>query len=415
MKRRVVVTGMGVITPIGLTVEEFWQSLIQGTNGVAPITRFDTTNHITKFAAQVKNFDPLNYIDRKDSRRMCLFTHYAVAAAKLAIEDSGLDFSKEDTNRIGVIVGSGIGGMITFEREYGKLFKSGPSRVSPFFIPMMISDIAPGYISIIYGLKGPNYATTSACATSAHAIGNAFRSIQYGETDIMIAGGSEAPITPMGLAGFNNMKAISERNDAPEKASRPFDAQRDGFVLSEGGGIVVLEDLEHAKTRGAKIYCEIVGVGYTADAYHITAPDSNGDGAYRAMKLAIEDAGAKPEDVDYINAHGTSTPANDKTESLAIKRLFAEHASDVLVSSNKSMIGHMLGAAGAVELVATAMTVKHDIVTPTINYEYPDPDCDLNYVPNQAVKKTVNLAISNSFGFGGHNVCIAVRKYEEEN
>ena len=410
MKRRVVVTGMGVITPIGLTVEDFWQSLIQGVSGIGPITCLDTTEHATKFAAQLKGFDPLNYIDRKQSRRMCKFTHYAIAAAKIAVEGSGLDFSREDTTRIGTIVGSGIGGMVTFERELEKLLANGPGRVSPFFIPMLIPDIAPGYISIIYGLKGPNYATTSACATSAHAIGNAFRSIQYGEADIMIAGGSEAPITSMGLAGFNNMKAISERNDAPEKASRPFDAQRDGFVLGEGGGIVVLEELEHAKARGAKIYSEIAGIGYTADAYHITAPDPSGDGAYRVMKLAIEDAGAKPEDIDYINAHGTSTLANDKTESLAVKRLFGEHAYKVLVSSNKSMIGHMLGAAGAVELIATAMTIQNDIVPPTINYEYPDPECDLNYVPNKAVKKTVDLAISNSFGFGGHNACIAMKK-----
>ncbi len=412
MRRRVVVTGMGVVTPIGLTIDELWKSLIEGKNGIDYIDRFDVSAFATKFAAEVKNFDPHQYIDRKMAKRMDLFTQYAVASAKMAIEDSGLDLDQVDRNRVGVIVGSGVGGMVVFEREVAKLLQSGPRRVSPFFIPMMISDISPGYISIIYGLKGPNYSTTSACATSAHSIGNAMRSIQYGEAEIMIAGGSEAPITPMGIAGFNNMKALSERNDEPAKASRPFDAKRDGFVMGEGGGIIVLEELEHARARGAKIYAEVAGIGYTADAYHITAPDETGDGAKRAMEQAIKDGNLEPEQVDYINAHGTSTPFNDKIETMAIKKVFGDHAYKLAVSSTKSMMGHLLGAAGAVEFIVCVLAIQHNMIPPTTNYEYPDPECDLNYVPNKPLARQVNVALSNSFGFGGHNVCLAVKRFE---
>jgi len=412
MERRVVVTGMGGITPVGHTLEEFWNSLINGVSGVDYITRFDTTEFETKFAAEVKDFHVEDYIDKKEARRMDIFTHYAVAASKLAIQDSELNFKKEDTTRIGVILGSGVGGMTTFEREYKVLFEKGPRRISPFFIPMMIADIAPGYIAMIYGLRGPNFATVSACASSAHAIGDAFRSIQRGEADVMIAGGSEAPITPMGVGGFNAMKAISTRNDNPKAASRPFDAKRDGFVMGEGGGAVVLEALDHALKRDAKIYCEIVGIGYTADAYHITAPDPGGDGAAEAMRIALKDGNIRPEEVDYINSHGTSTPYNDKVETLAIKKVFGEHAYKLAINSTKSIIGHLLGAAGVIEFITTALTMVHSVIHPTINYEYPDPDCDLDYTPNKAVKREVRVAISNSFGFGGHNVCIALKKFE---
>lgn len=415
MKRRVVVTGMGAVTPIGLTLTELWEAVKNGKNGISYIKQFDTTDFVTKIAGELKNFDPLDYMDKKISRRMCSFSHYAVAAAKLAIEDSELKLDLEDKNRIGVIAGSGIGGMITFEREHTKLMQSGPSRVSPFFIPMIIADIAPGYISIIYGLKGPNYATTSACATSAHAIGNALRLIQYGEADVMIAGGSEAAITPLGMAGFTNMKALSSQNENPEKASRPFDAKRDGFVMGEGGGIFVLEELEHAKNRGAKIYAELTGVAYTADAYHITAPDSQGLGAISVMKSAIKDAGLKPSDVDYINAHGTSTPFNDRIETLAIEQTFGTHASKVAISSTKSMIGHLLGASGAVESIFCVFAIQNNLVPPTINYEFPDPDCRLNYTPNKAVEREVNIAITNSFGFGGHNACLVIESYQDNN
>ena len=415
MNRRVVVTGIGSVTPIGLNNAELWNSLVEGVSGIYPVTRFSTENHVTKFAGELKGFDFLDFFDdRKLARKMDDFTQYAVAAAKMAIDDSGLDLEKEDMNRIGVISGSGIGGMTTYEREFGKMFRDGPKRVSPFFIPMMISDIAPGYISIIYGFKGPNYSTTSACATSAHAIGNALRSIQYGEADVMIAGGSEAPVTHMGLAGFNNMKALSVRNDDPQGASRPFDADRDGFVLGEGGGILVLEELKRAKERGAKIYAEVAGVGSTADAFHITAPDQDGDGAIRAMSLALADAGIAPEEVDYINAHGTSTVYNDRIETLAIKKVFGKHAFKLAVSSTKSMMGHLLGAAGAVESIICILVIQKDVIPPTINYNSFDPECDLEYTPNKPAKRDVEVAITNSFGFGGHNVCLVIRRYQED-
>ena len=414
MDRRVVVTGMGSVTPVGLNNDELWQSLIKGVSGIFPISKFDTENHTTKFAGEIKNFDILDFIDdRKLARRLDDFTKYAVAAASMAIQDSGLDLEKEDRNRIGVISGSGIGGLMTFEREFRKLIESGPRRVSPFFIPMMISDIAPGQISIMYGLKGPNYSTTSACATSAHAIASALRTIQFGEADVMITGGSEASVTSMGIAGFNNMKALSERNDDPQGASRPFDAERDGFVLAEGGGILVLEELGRAKARGAKIYAELCGIGNTADAYHITAPDETGDGATRAMQLALKDAGLGIHDVDYINAHGTSTLYNDKIETMAIKKVFGDHAYNLAISSTKSMMGHMLGAAGSVEAIICIMAIQNSIVPPTINYTTPDPECNLNYTANKAVEREINLALTNSFGFGGHNVCMAIKSYKD--
>lgn len=414
MDRRVVVTGMGSVTPVGLNNDELWQSLIKGVSGIFPISKFDTENHKTKFAGEIKNFDILDFIDdRKLARRLDDFTKYAVASASMAIQDSGLDLEKEDRNRIGVISGSGIGGLMTFEREFRKLIESGPRRVSPFFIPMMISDIAPGQISIMYGLKGPNYSTTSACATSAHAIASALRTIQFGEADVMITGGSEASVTSMGIAGFNNMKALSERNDDPQGASRPFDAERDGFVLAEGGGILVLEELGRAKARGAKIYAELCGIGNTADAYHITAPDETGDGATRAMQLALKDAGLGIHDVDYINAHGTSTLYNDKIETMAIKKVFGDHAYNLAISSTKSMMGHLLGAAGSVEAIICIMAIQNSIVPPTINYTTPDPECNLNYTANKAVEREINLALTNSFGFGGHNVCMAIKSYKD--
>ena len=414
MDRRVVVTGMGSVTPVGLNNDELWQSLIKGVSGIFPISKFDTEHHTTKFAGEIKNFDILDFIDdRKLARRLDDFTKYAVASASMAIQDSGLDLEKEDRNRIGVISGSGIGGLSTFEREFRKLIESGPRRVSPFFIPMMISDIAPGQISIMYGLKGPNYSTTSACATSAHAIASALRTIQFGEADVMITGGSEASVTSMGIAGFNNMKALSERNDDPQGASRPFDAERDGFVLAEGGGILVLEELGRAKARGAKIYAELCGIGNTADAYHITAPDETGDGATRAMQLALKDAGLGIHDVDYINAHGTSTLYNDKIETMAIKKVFGDHAYNLAISSTKSMMGHLLGAAGSVEAIICIMAIQNSIVPPTINYTTPDPECNLNYTANKAVEREINLALTNSFGFGGHNVCMAIKSYKD--
>lgn len=368
---------MGVITPIGNTVDEFWESLINGRGGVDYITHIDTTNFSSKIGAEVKNFDPDVYIDRKDSKRMDMFCKFGMAAAIQAIEDSGLNFDNCDRERCGVIVGSGIGGMRIYEEQVIIMHEKGSRRISPFFIPMMIPDILPGHISIRYGLYGPNFSTTSACATSGHAIGCGVRSIRYGESDVIIAGGAEAPITAMGLGGFCSLKALSTRNDDPKRASRPFDAQRDGFLIGEGGAIIVLEAEEHARARNAKIYAEVCGIGFSGDAFHITAPPDDGAGAIRAMRSAIRDAGLKTEDIDYINAHGTSTPLNDKSETQAIKKLFGEHANNLLISSTKSMHGHLLGAAGSVELIATILAVMNDIVPPTINYEFPNRICYL--------------------------------------
>jgi len=413
-RRRVVVTGMGVITPIGLNVEDFWTNALAGTSGAGPITSFDVSQYDTKIAHEVKGFNPLNFIDRKMLNRMDLFTQYAMACAEMAVKDSGLNLDQTDRERIGVVFGSGIGGMWTWHNQMQSVYETGgPHRISPFFVPMMIADIAAGYISMRYQAKGPNYATTSACATSSHAIADAFMLIQRGNADLMFTGGSEAAITPMGVGGFNAMKALSTRNDAPQKASRPFDAQRDGFVMGEGAGMLVLEELSHAMKRNARIYAEVIGIGLTGDAYHITQPAPGGEGAIRSMRVALQDAAIRPDEVDYINAHGTSTPFNDKSETQAIKSVFGEHAGKLLISSTKSMTGHLLGAAGAVEAIVAILAVQHNIVPPTINYEFPDPECDLNYVPNTAVKKTVRVALSNTFGFGGHNATLIVKKYPD--
>jgi 3-oxoacyl-[acyl-carrier-protein] synthase II len=411
-KRRVVVTGIGALTPLGLNTDEFWKNLLAGKSGAVPITYFDVTAYDTKFACQLKGYKATDFLDRKSSQRMDPFAQYAVIASDMAIKDSGLPIKDMDPDRIGVVYGSGIGGMTTYDAQFTNYMQGGPRRISPFFIPMLIPDIACGYISIKHGLKGPNYATVSACATASHAIGDAFRIVQYGDADVMICGGSEAPITPMGLGGFNSMKALSTRNDAPEKASRPFDAQRDGFVMGEGSGSLVLEELEHAKRRGARVYAEITGIGFTADAHHITAPPDGGEGAVRSMQRALKDGGVEPDAIDYINVHGTSTPLGDISETLAIKTTFGEHAKRINISSTKSMTGHLLGAAGAVEAIATLLACYTDTIPPTINYEFPDPACDLNYTPNVAVKRIVNCAISNTFGFGGHNATILLKKYK---
>ena len=413
MHRRVVVTGMGAVTPIGNSIPEFYDSLENGKNGIGPITRFDTSEFKCRIAGEVKEFSPEDRIEKKDIRRMDLFTQYALYAADMAIEDAGLkdndDINKE---RVGVIVGSGIGGILTFEKQTAVLNEKGVRKVSPFFITMLIADISPGRISIAHGFKGPNYAVTSACATANHAIGDSFRQIQYGSADVMIAGGSEATVSTLAVAGFMNMQALSRRNDEPEKASRPFDLERNGFILAEGGGILVLEELEHAKARGARIYAEIGGLGNTGDAYHITAPAPGGEGAVRAINIALEDAKVSPSDVDYINAHGTSTQFNDKNETAAIKTVFGKHAYKLSVSSTKSMTGHLLGAAGAVEAIACIFAINKSLIPPTINYEFPDPECDLDYTPNKAAAKEVNIAISNTFGFGGHNSVILFKKYD---
>ena len=412
-KKRVVITGMGAVTPIGNSVKEFWDGMMAGKSGADMIKKFDATQYATKFACEVKDFCPAeDVISPKELKRIDLFAQFAIVAAEEAIRDSGLDFEKVNRERAGVIIGSGIGGIMSFEEEHKKYLNGGPRRVSPFFIPQMIIDIASGHVSIKYGLKGPNYASVSACATASHNIGNAFKTIQRGDADLMISGGSEAAICPMGVAGFNAMKAISTRNDDPQKASRPFDKNRDGFVMGEGAGIVVLEELEHAKKRGAAIYAEMRGIGFTADAHHIAAPSPGGEGAVRAMHLCLADGGLNIEDVQYINAHGTSTPYNDKSESEAIKTLFGEYAYKLNVSSTKSMVGHLLGAAGGVELIASVLAINNGMIPPTINYEEPDPDCDLNYTPNQPVEKKVKAAISNTFGFGGHNAVLSVSEYK---
>jgi len=412
VRRRVAITGIGMITPIGNSVEETWESLLKSKSGVDRITLFDTENFTTKIGAEVKYFDPFSHFEHKEVKKLDRFTQFAMVSAEEAINKSGVNFEEEDRDRVGVIVGSGIGGMISFEDEHSKLVDKGPKRVSPFFIPQMISDIAAGHISMKWNLKGPNYATVSACATSAHSIGAGFRAIQYNDADMMVCGGAEAAISPMGIAGFNSMKAISTRNDEPTKASRPFDIERDGFVMGEGAGIVILEELEHAKARGANIYAEIAGMGFTADAHHITQPAPGGEGAIRAMRIAVKDAGFDLNQVQYINAHGTSTLFNDRNETAAIKTLFNDHAYQLKVSSTKSMIGHLLGASGAVEAIISILSIINNKIPPTVNYENPDPECDLNYVPNIYIDHEVDVAISNSFGFGGHNVCLCVKSYK---
>jgi 3-oxoacyl-[acyl-carrier-protein] synthase II len=412
MKRRVVVTGRGAITPVGNDVATTWRALLDARSGAAPITHFDASKFPVRFACEVKGFDALQYMEKKEAKRTDQFTQYAVAAASEAMTHAGLaDRNGYDPDRIGVIIGSGIGGLKIFEEQHDVYRQRGPGKISPFFVPMFISDIAAGVVSMRFNAKGPNYATVSACATSAHAIGDAYRTIQYGDADVMITGGAEAAVTPMAIGGFANMKALSERNDSPETASRPFDATRDGFVMGEGSGIVILEELEHARARGAKIYAEIVGYGATGDAYHLTAPAPHGEGAQRAMKRALNDAGLEPADIQYINAHGTSTPANDLNETDAIKAVFGDAAKTVNVSSTKSAIGHMLGAAGAIEFVISTLVVGEGIIPPTINYQTPDPECDLDYTPNVAVKRDVTAVLSNSFGFGGHNTTLAVKRF----
>ncbi len=412
MRRRVVVTGMGMVSPLAIGVEETWQALIQGKSGVARITKFDPTGFDTQIAAEVKDFAPENFMDKKDIRRMDIFIQYAVAAATLALEDAQLKITPANADRVGVVVGAGLGGLTTLEAFHKVLLEKGPGRISPFFIPMLIVNEAPGQISMRFGAKGPNTSVVTACATGNHNIGDAWRIIQRGDADAVIAGGVEATITPLAVAGFNAMKALSTRNDEPEKASRPFDKDRDGFVMGEGSGIIILEELQQALDRGAKIYAEIIGYGLTGDAYHITAPAPEGEGAARCMAMALKSGGIEPEEVDYINAHGTSTDYNDLYETMAIKTVFKEHAKKLAVSSTKSMIGHLLGGAGGVEAIFTILTICRGIIPPTINYQTPDPGCDLDYVPNVARKASVRVALSNSFGFGGTNAVLAFKKFE---
>ncbi|NUQ11543.1 MAG: beta-ketoacyl-ACP synthase II [Gemmatimonadaceae bacterium] len=413
MKRRVVVTGLGLLSPVGNDVATTWRALLDGANGVGLITQFDTERFPVKFACELKGFDPLQYMDRKEVKRNDVFTQMALAASVQAMADAGFSDGGYDPENTGVIIGSGIGGLKVFEAQHDVYRERGPGKISAFFIPMFIPDMAAGIVSIRFNAKGPNYATVSACATSAHAIGDAFRIIQYGDADVMITGGTEAAITPMSMGGFANMQALSENNADYQHASRPFDRNRDGFVMGEGAGMVILEELEHARRRGAKIYAEVVGYGATGDAFHITQPAPEGEGAQRSMRRALRDAGLDPADVQYINAHGTSTPYNDQNETRAIKAVFGDHAQRLFVSSTKSATGHTLGAAGGLEFAFCALAVRDGMIPPTINYQTPDPECDLNYVPNVAVKHEVDVALSNSFGFGGHNCTLAVRRFRD--
>jgi 3-oxoacyl-[acyl-carrier-protein] synthase II len=412
LRRRVVVTGMGMVSPLGTGVDKTWQALIQGKSGVARITKFDPTGFDTQIAAEVKDFVPENFMDKKELRRTDIFIQYAMASAAMALEDSQLKITPANADRVGVVVGAGLGGLTTIEAYHRVLLEKGPSRISPFFIPMLIVNEAPGQISMRFGAKGPNTSVVTACATGNHNIGDAWRIIERGDADAVIAGGVEATITPLAVSGFNAMKALSTRNQEPEKASRPFDKNRDGFVIGEGSGIIILEELQQALDRGAKIYAEIIGYGLTGDAYHITAPAPEGEGAARCMAMTLKSAGIQPEEVDYINAHGTSTEYNDLYETMAIKTVFKEHAKRLAISSTKSMIGHLLGGAGGVEAIFTILTIYAGIIPPTINYETPDPGCDLDYVPNIARKAEVRVALSNSFGFGGTNAVLAFKKFE---
>jgi 3-oxoacyl-[acyl-carrier-protein] synthase II len=408
--KRVVITGIGVITPIGSTPEDYWRSCREGVNGIGPMTIIDASQLESRIAAEVKDFDPRAHLSFKDAKRMDRFTQFASAAALDAVADSGIEIDKEDANRVGVLIGSGIGGLKTVTDQQDILREHGPNRVSPFLIPMLITNMASGYVSILLNIKGPNLSISTACATASHALGEAAHIIKEGDADVMIAGGSEAAITVLGVAGFCSMKALSTRNEEPEKASRPFDKERDGFVIGEGAGVMVLESYEHARKRGARMYCELRGYGATGDAYHLTAPAPDGEGAVRAMKASLDDAGLDPSEIDYINAHGTSTPLNDKTETAAIKAVFGDRAYKIPISSTKSMIGHLLGASGCVELVSCCCAIRDGVVHPTINYEVPDPECDLDYVPNEAREADVRHALSNSLGFGGHNATLIVSK-----
>ncbi|QQS43139.1 MAG: beta-ketoacyl-ACP synthase II [Acidobacteriota bacterium] len=413
MRRRVVVTGLGLVTPCGNDVPTTWDALMRGDNGADYIKKFDAEDFPVRFACEVKDFDAEDFLERKEARRMGAFTHFAIAASDEAIKDSGLVIDDSNAEMVGTYISSGIGDFWAIEREHEKLLKSGPGRVSPFFIVSAIVNLAAGNVSIRHGAKGPNSATATACSAGAHAIGDSFRIIERGDADAMICGGAESAITPMSVAGFASMRALSTRNDEPKKASRPFDAERDGFVIGEGAGILILEELEHAKARGAKIYAEIVGYGMTSDAFHVTMPDETGSGAIRVMKKAMNDAGVSPEQIGYINAHGTSTPYNDKFETLAIKNAFGDHAYELAVSSTKSMTGHALGAAGGIEAVFSVKVIEKNMLPPTINLENPDPDCDLDYVPNEAREADVDYVLSNSFGFGGTNACLIFKRFEE--
>ncbi|MEX1184665.1 MAG: beta-ketoacyl-ACP synthase II [Gemmatimonadota bacterium] len=416
-RRRVVVTGMGMLTAVGNDLSSSWKALNEGRSGGGPITQFDATDDFdVRIAAEVKGFEPDRYLDRKEAKRMDRFAQLAIAASEEAVRQAGLTEGAQDIDfdRVGVIIGSGIGGIATFEEQTRIMVTRGPKRVSPFFVPMFIPDIAAGHVSMRFGMRGPNYCTVSACASSAHAVGDAFRIIERGDADAMLAGGTESAVTPLTIAGFANMKALTARNDSPGTASRPFDATRDGFLLGEGAGVLVLEELEHARRRGAEILGEVIGFGQSADAYHLTAPAPEGAGAQLAMRRALDDAGLDATDIDYINAHGTSTPMNDLNETLAIKAVFGNHAYELVVGSTKSMTGHLLGAAGAVEAVIATLVCREGRIPPTINFSTPDPACDLNYAHNQGIEREVEVAISNSFGFGGHNVCIAVRRFDGE-
>jgi 3-oxoacyl-[acyl-carrier-protein] synthase II len=412
LSRRVVVTGVGLVLPQGIGIDSVWEKIYEGVSGAGPITKFDTTDFETKIAAEVKDFRSEDYMEPKEIKKMDIFIHYALAATRIALDDAGLEISEKNAEKIGVIVGTGLGGLSSIEKYHKVLLERGPQRVTPFFIPMLIANEASGQIAIHVGAKGPNLCVVTACATGSHSIGEAFRCIQHGDADAVIAGGVEATITPLAVAGFNAMRAISTRNDEPERASRPFERDRDGFVMGEGAGIMILEELEHACKRGATIYAEMVGYGYTGDAYHLAAPDPDGDGAARCMEMALRDAKLSPDDIDYINAHGTSTELNDLTETLAIKRVFGDYAYKLPVSSTKSMTGHLLGAAGSTEAVFTCLTIRDKIIPPTINYENPDPRCDLDYVPNAARKGNVRVAISNAFGFGGTNATLVFKRCE---
>ncbi|HEX4170504.1 MAG TPA: beta-ketoacyl-ACP synthase II [Bryobacteraceae bacterium] len=412
--RRVVVTGVGLISAVGTGTEETWQGIREGKNGIVPITQFDASAFTARIAGEIRNFDPLQYVDKKEVKKMGRFIQFAVAASEFAMKSAGLSCATgEDAERMGVYIGSGIGGFEVIEREHRIFLEKGPSRISPFFIPSCIVNLASGFVSIRYGAKGPNSATATACTTSAHSVGDSFRLIQHGDADVMIAGGSEACITPMGIGGFAAMRALSTRNEEPHKASRPWDAERDGFVVGEGSGILVLEELEHAKQRDAKILAEMIGYGMTADANHITAPPEDGDGGYRVMRNAMRDAGIAPTSVQYVNAHGTSTGLGDKAETIALKHAFGDHAYKLAVSSTKSMTGHLLGGAGGLEAGITVLAIRDQIAPPTINHEVPDPDCDLDYVPNQARPLEIQNALTNSFGFGGTNGCLIFKRYEE--
>jgi len=413
LHKRVVITGLGVVSPIGIGVDAFWESLVSGRSGIGPITRFDASDFPSQIAGEVKGFDPLDYLESKEVRKLGTFIQFAVAASREAKSDAGLEINAHNGERVGVHIGAGIGCLPTIEEQHKRLLERGPRRITPFFIPKLIINMASGYVSILFGAKGPNSASVTACATGLHSISEAFFCVRYGRADVMFAGGAESVITPLAVGGFCAMRALSTRNDEPEKASRPFDAERDGFIMAEGAGIVVLESLEHARARGARIYAELLGAGMSGDAYHLTAPDPTGDGAVRAMKAALEDAGLIPDEIEHINANGTSTQLNDKIETMAIKSLFKERAQKIPITANKSMVGHLLGGAGGVETVAAVLAMDRGVIPPTINYEHRDEECDLDYVPNVARRTQIRTTLSNSFGFGGTNVSIVLRKFEE--